>query len=104
MKSSENIIAAERQLLFSAVGDSVLKPLTVRITIPRPANGLRDVKTDPGTAFCVIQLYGLPESDVEVHGIDALHALAQAVDIDRILCVLRHKYCFYWSTGEPYFE
>jgi hypothetical protein len=59
---------------------------------------------DPGAAGCTISFDGLQTESIETHGIDALHALAQAIDIDTYLRGMGKQYDFYWATGEPYFD
>jgi hypothetical protein len=66
--------------------------------------GTARFKFDAGAAACTIQLEGDVMRHVEVHGIDSLHALSQALDIDPLLRGLSDKYDFYWATGEPYFD
>jgi hypothetical protein len=46
----------------------------------------------------------LDERSFDVHGIDPIHALAQAAAIDGYLRAMTSRYDFYWLTGEPYFE
>jgi hypothetical protein len=97
-------IVAERSLLFSAIGDGCRNEFTVKITAPcLVGEGAVGFAFDRGAAYCSIEFCGMDEPSISVHGIDSLHALAQAVDIDHVLKGLGAKYCFYWATGEPYF-
>ncbi len=91
-----NDCIAERRLAFSKKGSGVKKELVVRIGKP--------YIEDDGTARCSCEWDGLFENYADVAGIDSLHALQLAADIDSMLRKLRDKYDFYWSSGEPYFE
>jgi len=59
---------------------------------------------DEGAAICTVHFDGLDEGSFDAHGIDPIHALAQAANIDGYLRAMTGKYDFYWPTGEPYFE
>ncbi|MBB5944507.1 hypothetical protein GGR64_004119 [Xanthomonas arboricola] len=52
------------------------------------------------------KVFGVAEPDVEIHGIDGVHALSQAADVDSLLKVVAKKngYQLFWTSGEPYFE
>jgi hypothetical protein len=94
-----------RELLYSMKGQTERRPFIVRIGAPRPLDaGAAQFNFDAGAAACTVQLEGEVMRHVEVHGIDALHALSQALDIDPLLRGLSDKYDFYWATGEPYFD
>jgi len=94
-----------RNLLYSLRGQSERLPFIVRIGAPRPLEaGTARFSFDAGAAACTVQLEGDVTTQVEVHGIDSLHALSQALDIDPLLRGLSDKYDFYWATGEPYFD
>ncbi|MGH8354289.1 MAG: hypothetical protein ACRERY_12300, partial [Pseudomonas sp.] len=98
-------VIAKRELLYSLKGESTRRKLIVNIGAPY----LLEKETvgfnfDPGAAGCTIEFDGLIERSIEVHGIDLIHALQLAADIDQYLKGMQSKYDFYWSTGEPYFE
>lgn len=96
---------AERELLYSLKGESARKKLVVRISAPYLVDeSMVNFKFDPGTAGCTIEFDGLPESNIEVHGVDTLHALKLAADVDPYLKGLAKKYDLYWSSGDPYFD
>lgn len=100
----ETKAVAERGLLFSVAGELDRTPFTLRVTRPELIEGAANFAFDIGAARCSIEFEGLPEPSIEMHGIDKLHALAQAVDVDVILKGMQKKYSFYWPTGEPYFD
>lgn len=98
-------IIAERKLVYSKKGMSERCPFSIRLSVPTPIErGSRPFPVDDGATSCTISYEGLDERSVEVHGIDPIHALAQASDIDRYLRALTSKYDLYWPTGEPYFD
>lgn len=98
-------VIAKRKLLYSIKGESTQREFTVNIGAPYLLEKeLVSFNCDPGAASCTIEFDGLRERSIEVHGIDLLHALQMAVDIDPYLKGMQNKYNFYWSTGEPYFE
>lgn len=102
--SSSGVIA-ERQLLYSAKGDDRRRPFTIRLMAPvlhRPDQ--KPFPMEKGSAVCTIAFDGLNEHGFDVHGIDSIHALAQAANVDEYLRGMTSKYEFYWPTGEPYFE
>ncbi len=87
---------AERKLFYRSKGSSNHMELTIRIGIP--------YIDENGMAKCPIEWDGLFENYADIGGVDLLHALQLASDVDSMLKKLQHKYDFYWSTGEPYFE
>lgn len=95
---------AERNLCFSLKGKHERKTFAVRVSAPRLVDDSANFSFDDGAAVCTIEFNGLNESSFEVHGIDSIHALALAVDIDTHLKGMSKKYDFYWLTGEPYFD
>jgi len=96
---------AERHLLFSPKGEMDRRKFIVRIFEPRlVTEATANFSFDDGASICSVEFDGLNETCIDIHGIDSIHALAQAVDIDPLLRAMESKYCFYWSTGEPYFE
>jgi hypothetical protein len=96
---------ANRELLFSEKGKPARASLRVSVSEPtivdRTASG---VKLDAQAAVCTISFEGLGIADVEVHGADSLHALAQASDVDRYLRGMSKKFDFFWPNGDPYFD
>ena len=96
---------AERRLLYSLKSEHDRKELTIRIGAPYPVDEeTAGFRVDHGAAVCTVEFHGLDESNIDVHGIDLLHALALAVDVDPYLKHMKKKYDFYWPTGEPYFD
>ena len=107
MATNRGELVAERALLFSGADDAVLKEFKVRIFAPMLISSEgADSRFDEGAAICVIEFFGLAEPDIEIHGIDGVHALRQASDVDVVLKgVARKNRCqFFWPSGEPYFE
>ena len=95
---------AERELLYSLKGESTRKKLVVKISAPYLVDqSMVNFKFDPGTAGCTIEFDGIPESSIEVHGVDTLHALKLAADIDPYLRGLERKYDLFWLSGDAYF-
>jgi hypothetical protein len=102
---SNKEFVAERELLFSLKGESQRHPLVVRVGYPYLLDKTNaNFAFDVGAAGCTISFDGLDATPAQLHGIDSLHALALAVDIDRHLRGMSKDYNFYWSTGEAYFE
>ncbi|MBN6100591.1 hypothetical protein JR064_00220 [Xanthomonas sp. CFBP 8703] len=106
MANNRGELAAERALLFSGTDGAALREFKVRIFAPvliSPEN--TKFRVDEG-AICVIELLGLAEPDIEIHGVDGVHALKQAADVDVVLEGVSRKngYQFFWPSGEPYFE
>jgi len=98
-------MVAERKLLYSVKGQEVRHEFAIQVTSPVLVQ--RDAKRfpiDDGAAVCTVRYEGLDEPSFDVHGIDPIHALAEATNIDRYLRALAGKYDFYWATGEPYFD
>jgi hypothetical protein len=94
-----------RELFYSLKGKPLRKKLVVRICGPYLIDKKAvNFRFDEGTAGCTIKFDGLNEDNIEVFGIDKLHALSLSVDIDSYLKSMTTKYDFYWITGEPYFE
>ena len=65
---------------------------------------------DPGyspneeVAACVIEFFGIDFDPITIHGVDSIHALAQASDIDIYLKKLCGQYNLFFLSGDPYFE
>jgi len=96
---------AERVLLYSLKGKQDRNKLIIKISEPYLLEkGAVNFAFDHGSAGCRIELEGLNESSIDVHGIDMLHALTLAVDIDPYLKNMENKYDFFWLSGESYFE
>lgn len=88
--------AAERKLLYSLKGSSIRQNLVVKLSMPYLVDeNMVNFKFDPGTAGCRIEFDGLPEANIEVHGVDTLHALKLAADVDPYLRGLDKKYDLY---------
>jgi len=87
---------AERKLQYSTKGSSDRKSLVIRIGVPY-------VDGD-GLTRCPVEWDGLFEEFADIGGMDSLQALQLASNIDSMLIKLRHKFDFYWPSGEPYFE
>ena len=95
---------AERHLLFCRKGELDRQRFIVRILEPcLVTQDMANFSFDDGASVCSVEYEGLNEPSIEIHGIDSIHALAQAADIDTLLRSMDSKYCFYWLTGEPYF-
>jgi hypothetical protein len=96
---------AQRELLYSLKGDSHRRLLVVRVSAPylidRDTAGF---SADTGSAACTVEFDGIEIGAIEVNGIDPLHALSLAIDVDAYLKGMKDRYEFYWATGEPYFE
>ena len=97
---------ATRELLYSQKGSSDRRKFVVRVSAPYPIEeGTVNFEFHPGASVCEIELDGLPEDFAEkVYGVDSIHALSLATDIDPYLKRVEKKYDLYWSSGEPYFE
>jgi hypothetical protein len=93
---------AERELLFSHKGQTSRHQFVVRVGAPREAKA--GVELDEGASTSVITFEGLGVSDIEVHGIDSLHAVAQAIDVDKYLRGMTKSFDFFWPSGEGYFD
>jgi hypothetical protein len=98
-------VIANRELLFSEKGKPARAILRVSVSEPRIADRTASgVELDAQAAVCTISFEGLGIADVEVHGADSLHALAQASDVDRYLRGMSKKFDFFWPNGDPYFD
>jgi len=96
---------AQRELLYSLKGGKDRRRLVIRVGAPREVNRLAaDVAFDEGASICTIEFDGLDIGSIDVHGIDPLHALSLATDVDSYLRGLTATHDFFWPTGEPYFE
>jgi len=105
MQKIKSDVVAMRNLMFTRKGESRRHRVSVRIHKPFEVQ-IGDVNFDfsVGTACCRIQFEGLDEPDYSVYGVDTLHALELASNIDPILGTMSKSYDFYFDTGEKYFE
>jgi hypothetical protein len=55
-------------------------------------------------AACPHEWEGLYDNLADAQGVDLLHALQLASDINSMLEILKDKYNFYWPNGEEYFD
>jgi len=103
---SDNESFAVREILFCRKGaPESHKKLVIRIRSPYLVDeNSVNFRFDEGTAGCAVEFEGLSELNHEVFGVDKLHALALAVDVDPYIKSLTEKYDFYWLDGAPYFE
>ena len=96
---------AVREIFFCRKGEQQRKKLIIRIRPPHLVDeNSVNFKFDEGTASCVVEFEGFSELNNEVFGVDKLHALSLAVDVDPIIKSLTKDYDFYWLDGAPYFE
>lgn len=92
-----NTVLVERRLLFEPVGGGERKEMIVRIGQPY-------WDADASAALCPREYAGfLPNLEPAI-GVDAVHALSLALDIDGMLKPQSAKYQFFWSDGTPYFD
>ncbi|HEV7606570.1 MAG TPA: hypothetical protein VGO61_04500 [Steroidobacteraceae bacterium] len=91
-----NTVVAERKLVYSAKDSPERRALIVRIGMP--------YLDKDGVAKCPVAWEGLFEDFADIAGIDTLHALQLASNIDSMLEKLREKYDFFWDSGDPYFD
>jgi hypothetical protein len=95
-----------REILFCRKGEPNLH--TKLVIHVRPPYLLDEssvnFKFDEGASGCAVEFEGLSELNYEVFGVDKLHALALAVDVDPSIKSLTEKYDFYWLDGSPYFD
>jgi hypothetical protein len=83
---SSKPFVAQRELLYARLGATDKHPFTVRIGAPYfLEKATTPFDFDSGAAGCTITFDGLNVADIEVHGIDQVHALSLAVDVDRVL-------------------
>lgn len=101
----DNDCFAVRELFFCRKGHTQRKKLIIRIRPPQLVDESSvSFKFDEGTASCAVEFDGLSELNNEVFGVDKLHALSLAVDIDPCIKSLAADYEFYWLDGAPYFD
>ncbi len=96
---------AVRTIYYCCKGKKKRNKLTILIQPPYLVdNKSVNFMCDEGTAGCSVEFEGLSELNYEVFGVDKLHALTLAVDIDPYIRNLTAKYDFYWLDGAPYFD
>ena len=96
-------IIAERYLVYSDKGSDLRREFVVRVRAPQLITKA-DFNFDPGAATCDVEFDGISIKPITMHGVDTLHAVAQAVDLDKLLGEMSRKFDFFWPSGEPYFE
>jgi len=96
---------ATRELTYRVIGESELKPFTIRISAPYLLDpGKIDIPIDEGAAGCTLSFEGLPEREHSVSGVDTFQALELGLmAAEHTLRRLSKKYEFYWE-GDPYFD
>ncbi|MDY4341498.1 hypothetical protein SLW56_17055 [Xanthomonas sp. LF07-6] len=107
MASDRGSVVAERVLLFSESSNKELKEFRVRIFSPTKVEpGDSNARIDDGAAKCLVEFLGISVPGIYIYGIDHVHALKQAADVDLLLKGIANKYGynFFWGSGEPYFE
>ena len=101
----ENDYIAVRELFFCRKGEQQRSKLIIQIKPPYLVEeGTVNFNFDEGTSGCAIEFVGLSELNTEVFGVDKLHALSLAVDVDPLIRRMTKDYEFYWLDGEPYFD
>jgi hypothetical protein len=86
---------AERKLLAESKETGLRKDVVVRIGVPYWVE-------ENEMAACPIEWDGLIDKVADAPGIDLLHALQVASNIDPMINILRDQYTFYWASGEIY--
>ena len=89
-------IIAERNLLYCKKGSDKFNKLIIRIGQP--------YIDEEGVARCPVDWGGIFETFADFAGVDLVHALQLASDIDSLILKLSDKYDFYWHNGDPYFD
>lgn len=88
---------AERILIAEEVSTGLRRGIHIRIGTPYWNEGEE-------FASCPVEYAGLFEKFADAKGVDTLQALQIATNIDSMLRRLKHKYKFFWATGESYFD
>lgn len=97
-------LVAERALLYSRKGSDEKRAAVFQVHAPRPDPG-SDSESDGSRGYvCIVCFKGIDLPSLDVHGIDTLHALAQACDLDVLLRGVKSRFTFYWPGGEHYFD
>lgn len=86
---------AERKFLVESIETSDRFEVTFRVGQPYWAEGDED-------AACPRELVGIFDEMADARGVDPVHALQLALDIDTMIEALKDKYCFFWLSGERY--
>lgn len=91
-------VIAERKLMFARKGTKERKELVIRVGVP--------YWVEDGVAACPVEWEGLFDKKelADSRGMDLLQALYFAANTDALLEKLRHKYDFYWPSGDPYHD
>jgi hypothetical protein len=103
-KTNTNFIA-ERRLLVSRKNSRDKWEVCFKVSEPYVMQA-DDVQfsVDGVIAACRVEIEGLDVPALEVHGVDFLHAINMATDIEPLVESLSGRYDFFWITGEPYFD
>jgi len=99
-------VIAQRNLLFSLKGQSLRRPLAIRVYAPVPVPPESPLyRPDQETASCRVEFDGIAAGSLsDTYGADTLQALQLAADVEPILRRLSKDYDFYFPTGEGYFD
>lgn len=98
------LVIAERKLLFSQKGTDDRRSLCIRIFAPHLVEeGTVNFQVSPGMARCVVAFVEINE-EVDFYGMDSVQALALTANLDEYLKHFDKTYDFFWLTGEPYFD
>lgn len=94
-------VIAERKLNYSLKNQDQMHELTILVFEPvLIENELRQTM-----ATCSVQYDGIDFAYPDTYGMDRLQALDLALrSIDSNMEVLKERYDFYFSDGDPYFE
>jgi len=96
MESNFFPVLIERQLRARRSGDSELTEVVIEIGQP--------YWTDPGIeAACPVAIRGTVGRVNDIHGIDPMSAMKQAIDfVEAYLSHPADELKFFWPDGEPY--
>lgn len=105
MNAQHRRVIATRELSYRVIGESELKPFTIRISEPYLLDPEKvDIPIDEGAAGCTLSFEGLPEREHSVNGVDTFQALELGLmAAEHTLRRLSKKYDFYWDN-DPYFD
>jgi hypothetical protein len=90
-----NKFIAERRLIAESKETGLRKNVVFRIGVPYWVE-------EGEMAACPVEWDGLFDKVADAPGIDLLHAIQVASNIDPLLEMLKDRYTFYWSSGEQY--
>lgn len=99
----QDVIAHRTVLCLDAGG----RKFDVRFYIckPRPTTSLEAPKLADGVVHtCEVIVDGIDEPNVKYFGVDGVHALNLASDLEPLLKRLSERFSFFWLSGEPYFD